>query len=343
MLFNTCCLKEEHESPSSSFISPTYIQHLHIAIIPPQLSAPACVHRAGPCGQPLMAASPIGDPPPGTHRLQDMLAIEMRKHAWEIGQGRRWGISNVGAQRRPVVPPAPREGPQNLQDPSYWRFHPHLPLAQFPGWMGMRDGQEYCLICGKYATDQHLVCENHVQRQRRFEAGPWDVTDQFISQGGSGTLGVGASVPDLAHGHIAQSSEEAPRANAWEAWLETQRGTEGSLPELAVPSLPAAWGDRHFYTYFPTAARWYCRLCWRYADDVHVLSQKHEGRALIPEVFGVFSGEPNQRSPPPDQPALSPDQPQAPYQPPPPSRSQLPMAPPDPPAQRRSVLCCEWF
>ena len=110
-LFKTCCLKEEHESPSSSFISPTYIQHLHIAIIPQQLSAPACVHRAGPCGQPLMAASSTGDPPPRTHSLQYMLAIEMRKHAREIGQGRRWGISNVGAQRRPVVPPAPREGP----------------------------------------------------------------------------------------------------------------------------------------------------------------------------------------------------------------------------------------
>ena len=147
------------------------------------------------------------------------------------------------------------------------------------------------MICRKYATHRHLESENHIRRAIQFEAGPWDVTDQFISEGGSGTLGAGASVPYLAHGHIAQRSEEAPQANA------RAHVGQGSLLELTVPSLPAAAGDRHFYTYFPTAARWHCRLCWKYADDVHVRSQKHVQRALMPEVFGVFSGGANQRSP----------------------------------------------
>ena len=139
-----------------------------------------------------------------------------------------------------------------------------------------------------------MESENHIWRAIQFQAGPWDVTDQFISEGGSGTLGAGASVPDLAHGHIAQRSEEAPQANA------RAHVGQGSLPELAVPSLPAAAGDRHFYTYFPGVARWYCRLCWKLVDDVHVQSKTHLESALIPEVFGVYHPTlPKQPLPPP--------------------------------------------
>ena len=247
----------------------------------------------------LMAASSTGEPPPGTREIQEMLTIEMRRQK-EIEQGLRRGISNEGAQSRPV-PPAPRwmiiPEPQDLE---YWRFNPDLPLAQFPGWMKMRSGQEYCVICRKYATNEHLESENHIRRAIQFEAGPWDVTDQFISEGGSGTLGAGASVPDLAHGHIAQRSEEAPQANA------RAHVGQGSLPELAVPSLPAAAGDRHFYTYFPGVQRWYCRLCWKWVDDVHVQSKKHLERALIPEVFGVYHPPPPEQPPPPPPPMAPP-------------------------------------
>jgi len=156
------------------------------------------------------------------------------------------------------------------------------------------------VICRKYATHRHLESENHIWRAIQFEAGPWDVTDQFISEGGSGTLGAGASVPYLAHGHIAQRSEEAPQANA------RAHVGQGSLPELAVPSLPAAAGDRHFYTYFPGVQRWYCRLCWKWVDDVHVQSKKHLERALIPEVFGVYHPPPPEQPPPPPPPMAPP-------------------------------------
>ena len=188
----------------------------------------------------LMAAPSTGEPPPGTLDLKAMLAIERRKQEM-IDQGRRCGISKEGAQSRPVPPAIPEP-----QDPSYWRFHPDLPPAQFPGWMRMRNGQEYCEICRKYATHLHLESENHIWRAIQFEAGL-----------------------------IAQRSEEAPQADS------------GSFPEFAVSSLPAAAGDRNFYTYVPTAARWYCKLCWRYVDDVHVRSKKHVWRAQIPEDFGV--------------------------------------------------------
>ena len=60
------------------------------------------------------------------------------------------------------------------------------------------------------------------------------------------------------------------------------------LPQLAVPSLPAAAGDRYFYTYFPGVQRWYCKLCWKWVDDEHVQSKKHSELALIPDVFGVY-------------------------------------------------------
>ena len=191
----------------------------------------------------LMAAPSTGKPPPGTLDLNAMLAIERCKQE-RIYQGRRCGISKEGAQSRPVPPAIPEP-----QDPSYWRwrFHPDLPPAQFPGWMRMRNGQEYGDSCRKYATHLHLESENHIWRAIQFEAGL-----------------------------IAQRSEEAPQADS------------GSFPEFAVSSLPAAAGDRNFYTYVPTAARWYCKLCWRYVDDVHVRSKKHVWRAQIPEDFGVF-------------------------------------------------------
>ena len=246
----------------------------------------------------LMVASSTEKLPPGTLDLQAMLEIEMSRQR-KIEHGCRWGISNESAQNQ-RVPPAPRRIIPEPQDPSYWRFHPDLPLAHFPGWMRMRHGQEYCVICKKYATHRHLESENHIRRAIQFEAGPWDVTDQFISEGGSGTLGADASVPHLAQGHIDQRSEETPQANA-----RAHVGQE-SFPQLAVPSLPAAAGDRHFYTYFPGVQRWYCKLCWKWVDDVHVQSKKHLERALIPEVFGVYHPPPPEQPPPPPPPMAPP-------------------------------------
>ena len=202
----------------------------------------------------LMAASSTEKLPPGTLDLQAMLEIEMSRQR-KIEHGCRWGISNESAQNQ-RIPPAPRRIIPEPQDPSYWRFHPDLPLEHFPGWMRMRDGQEYCVICKKYATHQHLETKNHIRTAIQFEERPWDVTDQFNSEGGSGTLGADASVPHLAQGHIDQRSEETPQASEEtpQANARAHVGQE-SLPQLSVPRLPAAAGDRYFYTYYPGIQR----------------------------------------------------------------------------------------
>ena len=38
---------------------------------------------------------------------------------------------------------------------------------------------------------------------------------------------------------------------------------------------PAWWGDPRLYEYRSSSGRWYCRLCWRNADDAHVRSRGH--------------------------------------------------------------------
>ena len=53
-----------------------------------------------------------------------------------------------------------------------------------------------------------------------------------------------------------------------------------SLQDLDTP--PARWGDPSFYEYRPVHGRWRCRLCWKYADDRHVLTPKHVWRAQNP-------------------------------------------------------------
>ena len=145
-----------------------------------------------------------------------------------------------------------------------------------------------------------MESKTHIWTAIQFEANPWDVTDQFNSEGGSGTLGADASVPHLAQGHIDQRSEETPQASEEtpQANARAHVGQE-SLPQLSVPRLPAAAGDRYFYKYYPGIQRWYCKLCWKWVDDEHVQSKKHSERALIPEVFNVYPPPPPDQPPPP--------------------------------------------
>ena len=38
---------------------------------------------------------------------------------------------------------------------------------------------------------------------------------------------------------------------------------------------PAEWGDPSLYEYHSSTGMWYCRLCWKYANEAHVHSRRH--------------------------------------------------------------------
>lgn len=48
---------------------------------------------------------------------------------------------------------------------------------------------------------------------------------------------------------------------------------------------PAAWGSPAFYEWKPESGNFWCRLCYKNADDNHVLSDRHQKRALYPESY----------------------------------------------------------
>lgn len=46
---------------------------------------------------------------------------------------------------------------------------------------------------------------------------------------------------------------------------------------------PAAWGNPAFYEWKPESGNFWCNLCWKNADDNHVLSERHQKRVSYPE------------------------------------------------------------
>ena len=78
------------------------------------------------------------------------------------------------------------------------------------------------------------------------------------------------------HRHLARQAlfDAAP----WDVNADWPQPTTPS--DLSTP--PARWGDAAFYEYRPVHERWYCKLCWKYADDRHLLTPKHVWRAQNP-------------------------------------------------------------
>ena len=68
-------------------------------------------------------------------------------------------------------PGGPPIEPQTANAPRDYRFWPEI--AHLPGWMQMINGQEFCLLCQKFASRPHIASDRHRALQTHFEAAPW--------------------------------------------------------------------------------------------------------------------------------------------------------------------------
>ena len=101
--------------------------------------------------------------------LQEMLRLE-------IGHQSPAAAPAASTQLPPDIGGVPPALPQADAGPgNYYRFWPELdPL---PAWMLLKDGQEFCRVCNKFATRPHLESWRHREQIVAFEASPWDLDD----------------------------------------------------------------------------------------------------------------------------------------------------------------------
>merc|ERR1711924_139916 len=48
------------------------------------------------------------------------------------------------------------------------------------------------------------------------------------------------------------------------------------LSPAAVANFKLSWGDPIIFEWRPEQQKWFCKLCWKYADDTHTACEKHQ-------------------------------------------------------------------
>ena len=181
------------------------------------------------------------DVAPPMPSLQEMLRLE-------IGHQSPAAALAASTQLPPDIGGVPLALPQaDAGRGNYYRFWPELdPL---PAWMLLKDGQEFCRVCHKFATGPHLESWRHRRLLAAFAASPWD--------------------------------------------LDAPVGDPAALPfaDWATDHPPAAWGDPDHFEFRGGAAKWWCRLCWKYVDDWHVRTARHVRYARNPGVRLGFADD----------------------------------------------------
>lgn len=135
-----------------------------------------------------------------------------------------------------------------MESASYWEeLRTRATNNELPPWMELRDGSEYCTLCGAYATHGHLASERHSKRLE------WYNAESSPSTGASAAPAVSSF------------------ASAFPPVMAAQQPGPGSPP-------PAHWGDPRHFEFQPDQGWWRCRLCQCWADDSHIMGQKHQKR-----------------------------------------------------------------
>jgi hypothetical protein len=59
-----------------------------------------------------------------------------------------------------------------------------------------------------------------------------------------------------------------------------------AVPSFSTPHpIPSNWGNPDYFEWKAEEGRYFCKLCWKYADDSHILSEKHTAREQYPEHY----------------------------------------------------------
>ena len=167
--------------------------------------------------------------------LQEMLRLEIGHQSPAAAPAASTQLPPDIGGVAPALPQADA-GPGNN-----YRFWPELDLL--PAWMLLKDGQEFCRVCRKFATRPHLESLRHRTLIVAFEASPWDLDDP------------------------------------------------AALADPATDHPPAAWGVPDHFEFRGGAAKWWCRLCWKYVDDWHVRTARHVWYARNPGVRLGFADD----------------------------------------------------
>jgi len=129
-------------------------------------------------------------------------------------------------------------------------------------WVEARDGWDWCTLCRKYMTDQHLSGKNH---RYRAEMKKWDRLWEEEMEGGGNPELAEAWAPWIRGSWRSKSS-----------WADDASGTEAEEP---IEGPPAAWGDPSYFQW--TDGWWRCLLCDKWADGAHVKGQRHLNKVWL--------------------------------------------------------------
>ena len=192
--------------------------------------------------------------------------------------------------------------------------------GELPRWMKLlADRTEWCTLCGCTATETHIASQKHKNQ-------------------------VAWSEMTLAQAPTAQASPAA----------QDQWALVPLWQPCGAPVFPHDWGDPSHFEWKPNEFQFWCKLCWKYATDNHVQSDRHKQRAANPEAYlydvypstaSAASGAQTGAPPlPPERPPLGargppPVPPQTDAPPPPPGAPpQGQRVPPPPPAVAQPTL-----
>ena len=114
-------------------------------------------------------------------------------------------------------------------------------------WMELRNGDLFCKLCNKPASQEHLLSRKH--------CGYLEFHQRFLDTIGPFT---GAASGDAAKASV-----------TWATNGSKQWGVREPFP------IPGKWGDPAYFEWRPASGMYHCLLCSKTADTQHVLSRGH--------------------------------------------------------------------
>ena len=114
------------------------------------------------------------------------------------------------------------------------------------------NGFLYCKLCGVTSNESHEASQRHKRKVA------WYNSEKVQPQTCFPCLSTTTSVLTPTHHDFAASSTDFPKS----------------------------WGDKRHFEWEAENQSWWCRLCWKYADDDHIRSRKHRGK--IQWTFDAF-------------------------------------------------------
>ena len=97
--------------------------------------------------------------------------------------------------------------------------------------------------------------------------------------------------------HIETSKRSGSAQESTQSMTAAQQKELCSQWEQAEPfPIPPHWGDPTNYEWKPLAGKYWCTLCWKYAEDKHINSDRHAWNASYRDCYARYLA--NQRVPP---------------------------------------------